>query len=250
MEESAYQQFADLEEDHFWFRGRRAIFFSLLDRWIGRRDDLQVLEIGCGAGGMLRRLAGYGNASGLELSHELAVLAHERSGRPTICATAYGVPLPADSQDLICLFDTLEHIPDERQALEEVQRVLRPGGLAFFSVPAYQFLYAHNDRVSHHCRRYTKGRLRAMLGELGFDVVKLSYFNTLLFPLILPAVLLQKLRERLFGVRDTARTNLSIRFPGPLNSLLALVMGSERHLLRHLSFPLGHSLLGIFRKPG
>ncbi|MEZ5988526.1 MAG: class I SAM-dependent methyltransferase [Planctomycetota bacterium] len=249
MEVAAYRQFADLEEDHFWFRGRRAIFFDLLDRLLRGREDLDVLEIGCGAGGLLRRLARYGRVKGLELSPDLSRMARERSGQPTFCADAYEVPLPDASQDLVCLFDTIEHIPDEARALAEIRRVLRPGGLVFFSVPAYQFLYSNNDRVAHHCRRYTRRRLRRTCEAAGLEVRRLTYFNTLLFPLILPAVLAVKFKERLFGVRDPERTNLSYRFPRLLNAGFARIMGGERYLLRCLSFPAGHSLIGVFARP-
>lgn len=249
MDRAAYEQFATLEEDHFWFRGRRAIFFTLLDRYVDGRRDLNVLEIGCGAGGLLRRLSAYGAATGVELDGELAALSQERSGASTVCGNAYTLPFADGSQDLVCLFDALEHMPDEDQALREVNRVLRPGGTVFFSVPAYQFLYANNDRVAHHCRRYTRRRLRRVVEANGFAPRKLTYFNTILFPLILPAVLLGKLRERLFGLKDPNHTNLSYSPPGFINRALAFIMGSERMLLRSVNFPTGHSLIGIFSKP-
>lgn len=255
MELTAYRQFAELEEEHFWFRGRRRIFFSLLDQWfahnkqhLGDREP-EILEIGCGAGGLLRRLGRYGNAKGLELSHELSVLANERSRRPTICGNAYEIPLKDETQDLVCLFDTLEHIPDEARALVEIRRVLRPGGLAFFSVPAYQFLYSHNDRVAHHERRYTKRRLRSVVEDAGLTTVRLTYFNLLLFPVILPIVLAGKAKEKLFGVKDPGHTNLSFRIPKPINGCLAWIMERESKLLPRVGFPCGHSLIGMFQRP-
>ncbi len=249
MELSAYQQFADLEEEHFWFRGRRSIFFAILDKLYHGRKDLEILEVGCGAGGLLKRLSIYGNAKGLELWPELCKLAKDRSGQSMICGNAYAIPLADQSQDLICLFDTIEHIPDEGQALAEIQRVLKPGGRVFFSVPAYQFLFSNNDRVAHHCRRYTKGRLQKVCKAAALEAEKLSYFNSFLFPLILPAVLLAKGKEKWIGLKDENKTNLSRVFPGPINATFAGIMSSERHLLRHMNFPVGHSLLGVFRRP-
>ena len=249
MELAAYHQFVDLEEDHFWFRGRRAIFFALLDKEFHGRQDLEILEVGCGAGGLLKRLSAYGNAKGLELWPELCKLAMDRSGQSMICGNAYAIPLADESQDLVCLFDTIEHIPDQEKALAEIRRVLKPGGMAFFSVPAYQFLFSNNDRVAHHCRRYTKGRLAKVCKQAGFEPKKISYFNSFLFPLILPAVLLGKFKQRWIGLKDPNKTNLSKTFPAPINATFATIMGSERHLLRHMSFPVGHSLIGMFRRP-
>lgn len=250
MELAAYRQFSELEEDHFWFRGRRSIFFKLLDLELPAERDLEILEIGCGAGGLLKRLVRYGKPKGLELSQELSILARQRSGCPTICGTAYSLPLPDQSQDLVCLFDTIEHIPDEERALAEIHRVLRPGGLAFFSVPAYQFLYANNDRVAQHCRRYTRRRLQKLVTSTGFKARRLTYFNTFLFPLILPIVLFKKAQEKLLGLRAGERTNLSHKLPGLVNGALSAIMGSERHLLRFVNFPTGHSLIGIFERTG
>jgi SAM-dependent methyltransferase len=249
MEETAYRQFADLEEDHFWFRGRRRIFFDLLDRYLAGRRDLAVLEVGCGAGGFLRRLDRYGRPIGIELDPGIGRICRARGTAPVLQADAYAIPLPDASQDLVCLFDTLEHIPDEARALREVARVMRPGSLAFFSVPAYPFLYANNDRVARHCRRYTRGRLAAVLEAAGFERLKLSYFNTLLFPAILPAVLLGKLKERWLGLRDPEHTNLAVRLPRWLSELAFRAMAAERWPLAHLSLPFGHSLLAVVRKP-
>jgi SAM-dependent methyltransferase len=248
VDRAAYDQFVELEESHFWFRGRRAIFFDVLDRELTERRDLDVLEIGCGAGGFLDGLQRVGHSTGVELDAELARLCGSRSGAATVCGDAYRLPFPDASHDLVCLFDALEHLADEDGALREIHRVLRPGGLAFFSVPAYQFLYANNDRVAHHCRRYTRRRLASLLGENGFMPRRLTYFNTLLFPLIFPAVLAGKVRERLFGLKDPTKTNLSWRLPRLVNELLAAIMRSERSLLRRVSFPTGHSLIGIFEK--
>lgn len=249
MDKAAYDQFVKLEEDHFWFRGRRSIFLDVLDRHFRDRGPVRVVEVGCGAGGFLPRLDGLGTSIGIELEGDLAALSHSRSGAPTVCADAYELPLADGSHDLVCLFDALEHMPDEDQVLREVHRVLRPGGVAFFSVPAYQFLYANNDRVAHHCRRYTRRSLASAVHRNGFEPRRLTYFNTLLFPAILPAVLLGKLRERVFGLKDPNKTNLSWRPPQMVNSFLTAIMSSERKLLRRMNFPIGHSLIGVFEKP-
>jgi len=248
VELAAYEQFATLEEEHFWFRGRRAIFFAVLDRYLKGRQDLDILEIVCGAGGLLRRLKKYGNPKGLELSFELSVMSRERSACLVVCGDAYGLPFENESQDLLCLFDAIEHIPDEARVLAEIHRVLRPGGLVFFSVPAYPFLYANNDRVAHHCRRYTAGHLKRVCQEAGLEKRRLSYFNSFLFPLILPTVLFGKLKEKMIGLEDPDHTNLSYQPKPFINGLLAGIMGSERHIQPFLSFPTGHSLWGLFEK--
>lgn len=247
MEASVYDQFAELERRHFWFRGRRQIFFDLLARELGPdAKDLEILEIGCGPGGMMEPLSKHGRVHGLDISLD-AMRYCRRRGFPNV-VTGSGMALPfADASfDVVCLFDAIEHIPDDRKVLEEVHRVLKPGGVVFLSVPAYQFLYSQNDRLVHHQRRYTKGRMTKLLREARFTPRKATYFNTFLFPLILPAVLMVKLKEKLVGL-PRHQTNLSHEFHRGLNDLFAWFMGSERMLLRHMEFPFGHSLIAIAR---
>ncbi len=249
MELDAYRQFAELEENHWWFRARRRIFFHLLERMVPRRDDARVLDLGCGAGGMLAPLARFGRVHGLELHRDTAQLARERTAMAIVRANAYALPYAADSHDLVCLFDTIEHVPEEARALREIHRVTKPGGWVFFSVPAYAFLWTNNDRVAHHCRRYTRGRLEAALAEAGFECVRSSYFNALLFPAILPALLIRKAVERFIGLRDPNATNLTVETHPLLAELLFRIMSSERHWLARAGFPAGHSILALVRKP-
>ena len=75
----------------------------------------------------------------------------------------------------------------------------------------------------------------------------MTYFNTLLFPLILPAVLAKKARERMTGPDDS--TNLSTPLPGFAHRALAAVMGSERHLVSRWQLPFGHSIVAMARRP-
>ncbi len=243
MEETAYRQFIELEQSHFWFVGRRRIFFHLLNSELRGRTNLTVLDVGCGAGGMLAPLSRYGQVTGIDTSPGLVDFCRTRGFDRVEVGSAYELPAANGSVDLITLFDTIEHVPDDLRALRESRRVLAPGGLLFVSVPAYQFLYSNNDRVAHHERRYTARQLRRKLAEAGFPRARVTYFNTLLLPAILPAVLAKKLREHVSDPGDA--TNLSHRVPPVLNRLLGAAMGSERYLLARVNFPFGHSIIAI-----
>lgn len=247
MDATAYRQFVELEERHFWFVGRRRIFLAVLDRLLGERTDRAVLDVGCGAGGMLAPLSRYGTVRGIDTSEEMVAFCRERGFADVEVGSAAALPVADATTDLITLFDTIEHIPDDEAVLREVRRALRPGGLVFVSVPAYQLLYANNDRVVHHQRRYRASALRRKLVAAGLEPVRVSYFNALLFPVILPVVLAKKILERLRDPGDT--TNLSAPVPGPLNRLLTAVMSSERHVVTRVELPFGHSILAAARRP-
>ncbi len=248
MEETANRQFVELERTHFWFVGRRRIFFHLLGLELAGRSDLRVLDVGCGAGGMLEPLARFGEVWGVDTSAELVEFCHNRGFANVRLGSVYKLPVEAGTVDLLTLFDTIEHVADDVRALRECRRALHPDGRLFISTPAYQFLYANNDRVAHHERRYTVPELRRKLVAAGLEPVKLTYFNTLLFPVILPAVLLKKLQERFVAPGD--RTNLSHAMSPTLNRALAATMSSERHLLSRWRMPFGHSIIAIAKPAG
>lgn len=254
MERAAFKQFAMLERSHWWFIGRRQLYLPLLAH-ILQRDrgapptDLSVMDVGCGVGGFLQPLARFGRVIGLELDEPSIEWCRNRELPATAVAHSEGLPVRLASQDLICLWDVIEHTPDDRPVLEEVCRSLKPGGHLAISVPAYPFLYANNDRVAHHYRRYTRRALVRHVKAAGLEVRKATYVNVWLSLLIIPAVLLIKLKERLNPIEDNQTSNISRRVPRVLNTLLAWIFSSERHVLRHVSAPFGHSLLLVARRP-
>lgn len=248
MERIAYERFRELEKTHFWFLSRRAIFFDVLDRALPATKDLTVLEIGCGAGGMLVPLQCYGDVHGMDIDVEYLRFCKERGFPKVLAGSGHDLPFADASYDLVALFDCLEHIPDEGRALREILRVMKPGGHVFFSVPAYEWLWSNNDDIAHHQRRYTKSRLVRALRDAGFEVRRASYFNAFLLPLIIPSVLIQKLRGAL-GWLPEGYNNTSVPVPKPLNWIFTKLMSGERFALRGFDLPFGHSLIAVARRP-
>lgn len=247
MDRIAYETFARLEDHHFWFVSRRRIFFALLDKVLDGRKDLDILEVGCGTGGLLGPMQRYGKVHGCDIDLESMQFCQQRGFPRMLVGSGYELPYRDHSFDLVGLFDTIEHIPDQDKTLAEVHRVLKPGGTLFVSVPAYQFLWSQNDRIAHHCRRYTAGRLKRVVRKAGFTTLRTSYFNTVLFPLILPTVMWQKLLDKL-GKLPEGYNNTSVPVGKALNWLFTVLMSSERLVLPHLSLPFGHSLITVARR--
>ncbi len=252
MEVNVYQQFENLERDHWWFRGRRAVYLGLLDTLLQESSVRRVLDLGCGMGGFQAGLrARVDEVFGCDMDYDSLEVCHARDYKETCISECGTLPFADNSFDLVCLFDVLEHMEDDALVLREVHRVLAPGGIIFLSVPAYQFLYANNDRVAQHFRRYDRSMIAERLPAAGFEVEKNSYSNVLLSPLIIPLVLLIKAWESLLN-RDQhmQHSNLSWSVPRWINEILYRLFAAELPGTRRWNWAFGHSMIVAGRKPG
>jgi len=239
MSPEAYLEMAATEERHWWFTARRAILSSLLEQ-LRLPPHPAILELGCGTGGNLGMLSRFGTVSAMEMDDVARGIAQSRNGRRAdIRAGSCPADIPFAGQqfDLVCLFDVLEHIEQDQQTLAAIRSLLAPTGHAVVTVPAYQWLWSRHDEVLHHKRRYTASQLRTKAAQAGFRIERLSYFNTLLFPLA--AAL--RLKERLLGSAP-AGTALP---PALVNTAFRSIFGAERHLLRGVDLPFGVSLVAV-----
>ncbi len=253
MQALAYDQFQDLERSHWWFRGRRTVYLGLLRHALAGQKLDRVLDLGAGMGGFREGLSEFSDsvcASDVDLDSLKNCVA--RGYASSVLGSGYSLPYRDASFDLVCMFDAIEHIPDDAKVMAEVHRILRPGGRIFVSVPAYQFLYANNDRVAQHQRRYTRGMLRRLFKGAGLTVERNTHANIFLFPLILPAVLAIKTLEKIKGTEaaDSQHTNLSWPIPGFVHSALHGVFAAELPFSKRFNWPAGHSIAALARKPG
>jgi SAM-dependent methyltransferase len=205
-----------------------------------------VLDAGCGTGGNGEFLWRYGQPFGADLAREALVLGWRRLPGRIAGASVEALPFLASSFDLVTSFDVLYHraVIDEQTALRETWRVLKPGGYFLLRLPAYRWLSSAHDRRVHGRHRYTAGEVRATLATAGFQVERLSYINSLLFPV----PLLQRLLER---VRPAQQDDSEMLPPSPsVNTALRLVLQAEAAWLgRGGRFPVGLSVLSLARKP-
>jgi SAM-dependent methyltransferase len=157
-------------------------------------------------------------------------------------ASAGSTRLPDESIDVLIASDVIEHVEDDRAALEEWFRILKPTGRLILFAPAYPWLWSVHDEKNHHFRRYRKKELYDKLRQAGFVVEKYSFWNlTLALPLYL-----FRLASRLVPAFDRITP---LQLPGPFvnRSLLALLI-FENKLLAHVSFSVGISLMAVARR--
>lgn len=244
MDASLYHRFYEVEDRHWWFAGRRAIVAAELRRHLAPgAGERRILDVGCGTGGMLPILAPYGAVSGIDM--EPLALDYCRKRGFTDVALQQGYE-PERPFDVITLFDVVEHVPDEAGFLRLLSGWLKPGGLLVVTVPAFQWLWSRHDDLNHHQRRYTRGGLVAALTGTGFRVERASYFNFLLFPVVVATRFFERPPRPGTPPEEEVLKHLAI---GGLNEPLTRVFSSERHLLRVGDLPWGVSLLAVARRP-
>ncbi|MFC2036515.1 class I SAM-dependent methyltransferase [Chloroflexota bacterium] len=245
---------AEIEEDkHWWFAGRTWSLLHMLDRLVEPDGNKQVLDIGCGAGNMFHHLARYGSVVGVDNNPKPLAIARER-GYDVREGLAEDLPLDDRAFDLVALLDTVEHCEDEMAVLRECYRVCAPGGHLVVTVPAFMWLWSHNDVLNDHKRRYTTEELREKLSSVGFQIQRMTYNNFFVFPMAAALILLRRGAEQEPDLASPHFDDESYQVemePAPplLNTILSGVTWTESQLLRWINLPVGTSVICIAEKP-
>ncbi|HEX2187214.1 MAG TPA: methyltransferase domain-containing protein, partial [Chloroflexota bacterium] len=190
MNVAEYEAMYRLEDRLWWYVGMRRVAERVLDGRLervpqGRTAAQRILDAGCGTGGNLRWLEAFGSVYGIDLSAHAIGFCRQRGLQTVARGSVTALPYADRSFDLITSFDVIYHlgVEDDLAALREMHRVLRPGGHLLVRVPAIPQLASHHDAAVHTRQRYTLGELREKTERAGFEVLRASYANTLLFPL-------------------------------------------------------------------
>lgn len=145
------------------------------------RDAEDALEIGCGLGAVGARLARRYTYVGLEpdpLSYAVAAERVRQAGGAGEVRNGDLSVLKEDERfDLVCAFEVLEHIEDDRAALAEWIERLRPGGTLLLSMPAHQSRFGPADTMAGHFRRYEPPELNQLLREAGLVEIDIVLYG-------------------------------------------------------------------------
>ncbi len=253
MKPEQFALHALMEDKHWWFVARRAIIVQLVHQLVSPSKDVCIVDVGCGAGGVISALAETYDCIGVDTSEEAIKHAGARFPDLTfICGhapTCLGSRL--SSVDMFLLMDVLEHVESDGDLLEELFDALKPGGQILLTVPANMSMWSPQDENYGHYRRYEPEGLMRLWDGLPVTVRLFSYFNTYLYPLIRGIRILTKLRGREWG---EASTDLALP-PTLVNRLLQSVYSREATPLKMMvsernksGFPFGVSLIACLRK--
>ena len=147
--------------------------------------------------------------------------------------------------DVLLLADVLEHVKDDVSFLQDSIDNLKTGASVVISVPALQFLWSQHDVILGHYRRYSRNNLTELVSKIPHTNMRfMSYFNSLLFPVIS----LARISEKFFKPKNALSSDLQ-EHSALSNTLLYALFSIERPLLRNrIPLPIGASLLCILQK--
>jgi len=242
MQSDYAQRYFELERNHWWFQIRERIYAQALQRHLSASQNLRVLNVGAAAGRSSEVLAAWGEVTSVEYDPELCQFLQQH-GHNALSASMTDLPFPDDSFDLVCALDVIEHVEDHQQGARELLRCCRSGGHVLLTVPAFPSLWGPHDDINHHFRRYTAATLTPLFQPPAQRLYS-SYFNSLLF---LPIWIYRNATRHL--PRSSGGDFDALPRTSPWNALLARIFAIEVQLLQYCRFPLGVSLLQIYRKP-
>jgi SAM-dependent methyltransferase len=245
-----YESMYWLENEHWWYSGMRRITATLLERAELPRGP-RILDAGCGTGynlAWLRGLCG-GRVEGLDLFPEALEFCRRRGETLLVRGTISALPHRAASFDLVTAFDSLSSIEGDAArtlGFQEIHRVLAPRGYLLARVAAFEWLRTtHDDDVCTH-HRYGARELRNTLSAAGFETLRLTFANALLFP----AAVVWRGLKRAGLARAGSDVRPNTRGPGWLNRMMDSLMRLEAAALRNprFAFPMGLSVIALAQK--
>jgi SAM-dependent methyltransferase len=235
VEQDYAAAYSELHARHWWWRAREEYLLALLTRL--RRPDGKgrLLDVGCGDGQLLDRLAPWGSAEGLETDR--ATLTRESARRKIHVGPFDDSFVTAGRFDFVLFLDVLEHLPAPVAALQRARALLAPGGKIVLTVPAFPALWTSHDDLNHHLIRPTKRTVHdwASAAALKLDSARYLFWTVALAKVV--QVQLERLRA---PTPEVPRIP-----PEPFNALALTIARLDLWSCRLLPAPFGSSIVAV-----
>ena len=141
MEVEVYKRQDQEHENHWWFEGKKNIIFSILKKNISK-NDLEILDFGCGVGINTKMLSEFGNVTCYDQSSEAIKYLKKKFNNDQKILVENNLENCNELFDLIVASDVLEHIENDEKEIKKLHKLLKPNGFFLATVPAYQFLFS------------------------------------------------------------------------------------------------------------
>jgi ubiquinone/menaquinone biosynthesis C-methylase UbiE len=235
-----------MEREHWWFRVRGDIILDHFRTGIYMGKSLKILNVGAATGRSSEILEPFGDVQSIEYDEPSYQFCRDMLKMKIDQGSITELPYDDNCFDCVCAFDVVEHVEDDRKAIEELFRVCKPGGKIFITVPAFMSLWSNHDVVNHHFRRYRKNQMLLHFESQGGKLLKTTYFNFFLF---FPIYLVRSMQKLLTNKKqEELKPDNDMIESGFINAVFKNIFAIERHLLKKISFPFGVSLLVLWEK--
>jgi len=243
VKKDEFDKINHLEAAHWWYVGTREISFSILSKFLPKESGLKILDIGCGTGGNLFELNKLGNAFGIDVDKYAVKLCNE-NGYKCAVGNLISLNLEKNSYDLITLFDVLNQIDLNLipKVLNNIKESLTENGILVLREPAMKMAGGRHDLDVNIKFRLEKAEAIKLMEKAGFEILKISYINSLLF---LPILVKRKIDLALnkSPMSDVYEHGKFVNF------LLLKILRLEKFLLSYVSLPFGISIVIVVKKP-
>lgn len=241
MTDAEVARMDELEGSLWWYRGLRSLITATLEA--NAPGAIDVLDAGCGTGGMLKAIGAMRpglRLHGIDLSAASCAFTRKKTGAQVLQGSIDALPFADGSFDAVVSLDVLGYRMDRLAAVRGFHRVLRPGGTLVLNLAAYQWMLSYHDVAVGQVKRFSRREAKDLLRAAGFEVMRATYWNTLLFPLM-------AIRRKLWPAPETSDV-------APFHPIVDKVFGGCLTLERMLisfgaSLPFGGSVLLVARRP-
>lgn len=236
MNPEVYKRHIEFQSNHWWFQARKEIIGKIIKKYT--KNKINILDYGSGSGVNIEMLSKYGFVYIYEPHRETNLFLKKKYKNKKKFKVLNS--LNNKKFDLIVMADVLEHIKYDKKQVKKLKKNLTKNGSFLITVPAYKFLYSKKDIILGHFRRYNKKNLSNVFDD--FKIIKLSYFNFLLFVPISILIIIFKFMNYNF-INDVEKTPKKY-----INELMFQIFRIEKQIISVFNLPFGISLVGLFKK--
>ena len=252
MDTLYFKEYFHIEREHWYFRARYFVIMTHIKMLLNSKaGSIKILNVGVATGHSSELLSQFGEVKSVEFDEECYNFTKRKLNIDIINSSILDLPFNDNSFDLVCAFDVVEHVEDDKLAVSELQRVCKKGGIVTITVPAFMFLWSRHDEINQHFKRYRKKEISRLFDEKRISILYHSYYNFFLF---IP-ISIFRLLNKLFGLTKSSKNNTGSDFSVNSNNdsiiskILYWIFKNENWFVKNkITMPFGVSIICSIEK--